>query len=86
MSVDTWRTQLRDFATQVMGVDAQQPTYVAGNSLGGLLAVRGAVKVEGGEQEACVCVSGKQPGTDAGGGGWDRAALVWRGAWEGCWR
>ena len=39
ISIDTWRLQLRDFALQVMGLGDGKTAYVAGNSLGGLLAV-----------------------------------------------
>jgi len=40
ISVDTWRQQLYDFATSVMGASSDARMYVAGNSLGGLLAVQ----------------------------------------------
>lgn len=33
-SIDTWTGQLQDFVTDVI----QQPVYLAGNSLGGLLS------------------------------------------------
>lgn len=50
ISIDTWLMQLHDFTQQVMGLDVgeERQTYVAGNSLGGLLAVSmGAVGGEG---------------------------------------
>ncbi|KAG1653109.1 hypothetical protein FOA52_009130, partial [Chlamydomonas sp. UWO 241] len=40
ISVDTWRQQLADFAVDVMKVGPSERCYVAGNSLGGLLAVQ----------------------------------------------
>lgn len=39
ISIDTWISQITEFATEVMGASSEQPTYIAGNSLGGLLAV-----------------------------------------------
>ena len=39
ISIDTWRHQLRDFGIQVMGLGEGRTAFVAGNSLGGLLAV-----------------------------------------------